>query len=119
VTPITEVSTPSRVASEPDGGVGHEPRSARDGIRAGALLSWLSSEAFPADGELLVDSARTGGAPAWLTESLGRLPEDRVFQGVEQLADALRAQRCVRILGRRPGDQFDPRRRRPNLRRAS
>jgi hypothetical protein len=41
-----------------------------------------------------------------------------VFQGAEQLADALRAQRCVRILGRRPGALFDPRRRH-NLRRAS
>jgi hypothetical protein len=41
-----------------------------------------------------------------------------VFQGAEQLADALRAQRCVRILGRRSGALFDPRRRH-NLRRAS
>jgi hypothetical protein len=118
VAPIVEVSTPGPVASEPDDGIGNAPRSAGDGVTAGALLSSLSSEAFPADRELLVVSARTGGAPVWLTESLARLPEGRVFQGVEQLADALRAQRCVRILGRRPGALFDPRRRH-NLRRAS
>jgi Protein of unknown function (DUF2795) len=119
VAPIAEVSTPGRVAGEPEGGIGRAPGSARDGVRAGALLSWLSSEAFPADRELLVASARTGGAPAWLTESLGRLPEGRVFQGAEQLAAALRAQPRVRILGRRGRALFDPRRRRHNLRRAS
>ena len=117
--PIVGVSTPGPVASEPEDGIGHAPRSAGDGVTAGALLSSLSSEAFPADRELLVASARTGGAPAWLTESLGRLPEGRVFQGAEQLAQALRAQPRVRILGKRRGGLFDPRRRRHNLRRAS
>lgn len=116
---IAEVRAANRVASEPDDGIGHVPRSGRDAVRAGALLWWLSSEAFPADRELLVASARTGGAPGWLTESLGRLPEGRVFQGAEQLAQALRAQPRVRILGQRRGGLFDPRRRRHNLRRAS
>lgn len=49
-------------------------------LAAGTLLAWLSSEAFPADRELLVASARKRHAPAWLTDSLGGLPAGIVFQ---------------------------------------
>src|ERR687892_869326 len=62
-------------------------------LAAGTLLAWLSSEAFPADRELLVASARKRHAPVWLTDSLGGLPAGIVFQKAEQLANVLRAER--------------------------
>jgi Protein of unknown function (DUF2795) len=74
-----------------------EPGQGRSRVSAGALLGWLTSDAFPADRDLLVAAARRGRAPAWLTGALRRLPAGRVFQDAEQLAPAVRTQSSVRI----------------------
>jgi hypothetical protein len=69
---------------------------------AGTLLTWLSSAAFPADRALLVDAARSRRAPAWLVDSLRRLPSGSVFQSAEHLARALRTLPLVSATVERP-----------------
>lgn len=72
------------------------PRN-RTSPAAGTLLAWLSSGAFPADRDVLVDWARSRRTPGWLFQALRRLPEDSVYQSAEQLAHALRTQPLVRV----------------------
>ena len=95
------VETAAEARTKP-GTSGPDEKAVEDArLAAGTLLAWLSSEAFPADRELLVASARKRHAPVWLTDSLGGLPAGIVFQKAEQLANVLRAERRVRIVDHR------------------
>lgn len=80
---------------------GRAPVGDEGDVPPGCLLRWLSSDAFPAERELLVAAAQDGGAPCWLVDALGRLPLGQVFQNVEQLAAALHTQRQVRVAAER------------------
>lgn len=80
-----------------------DPGPVLDGaeVPAGQLLRWLPPQEFPANRDLLVDSATAHRAPSWVVDALGRLPAAQVFQGVEQLAAALSRQRHVHVVARR------------------
>jgi hypothetical protein len=76
---------------------GGRPAGTDPDVPPGRLLSWLPSDAFPAERELLTAAAVDRRAPEWLTDGLRRLPPGQVFQNVEQLAAALHTQRQVRV----------------------
>jgi hypothetical protein len=53
------------------------------------LARYLEPSAFPARREVLVTVARSHDAPGWVRQWLGRLPDDRQYENVEQIWEAL------------------------------
>jgi hypothetical protein len=54
------------------------------------LGRFLSPRAFPGFRNQLLASAVDNDAPAWVRDELGRLPDDRMFDGVSDLWAAIR-----------------------------
>lgn len=82
--PVDEVRQPRPVADGPP-----QETSAED-IEARSLLAQaIGWHTFPADTQTLRRRAEEADLPAELTEAIGRLPADRQFANVGELARAL------------------------------
>jgi hypothetical protein len=57
--------------------------------RRAALAEALGKEVWPADRDALVAKAQEGNAPDAVLSQLGRLPEGRQFENVQDVAQAL------------------------------